>query len=64
MKKYTLKLVGPGWQQDFYDKVDLQQKLYNFICEQCRCEQGITPISNISDMLATTCGWDFILEEE
>jgi hypothetical protein len=65
MKKYTLiKLSQPGWEQDFYDKQRLQQKLYNLICEQCRCEEGITTISDIADMLATQCGCEYILEEE
>lgn len=65
MKKYTLiKLSQPGWEQDFYDKQRLQQKLYKLICEQCRCEEGITPISDIADMLATQCGCEFMLEEE
>jgi hypothetical protein len=64
MIKYILtKISKPGWEQDFYDKQRLQQKLYQHICEQCRCEEGITPISDIADMLATACGCEFMLED-
>lgn len=58
-----IKLSTPGWEQDFVDKIQLQQKLYKHICNQCRCEEAITEISDIADMLATACGCEFLLEE-
>jgi hypothetical protein len=62
--KYTLtKLSQPGWERDFYDKHSLQRHLYLHVCEQCRCEEGITEISTIADMLATACGCEFYYEE-
>lgn len=62
--KYTLtKLSQPGWERDFYDKQSLQRQLYLNICEQCRCEEAITEISTIADMLATACGCEFNYEE-
>lgn len=64
MTKLTLtKLSEPGWERDFYDKVALQQTLYEHICNQCRCEEGITEISSIADMLATACGCEFDMED-
>ena len=61
---YTLtKLSEPGWERDFYDKVELQRVLYNHICNQCRCEEGITEISDLADMLCTPCGCEFMYEE-
>lgn len=45
------------------DKFDLQSRLFRLICEQCRCENGITEISNIEDMLATACGMQYDIEE-
>ena len=63
--KFTLtKLSQPGWERDFYDKVKLQQHLYLHICNQCRCEEGVTEISSIADMLATACGCEFAYDEE
>lgn len=64
MKTFTLtKLSEPGWDLDFYNKFDLQAKLYSCICNQCRAEEGITEISDIADMLATACGCEYMLEE-
>ena len=58
-----IKLSDPGWERDFgEDHVGLQQTLYSHICNQCRCEDGITEISPIEDMLWTACGSEFDIE--
>lgn len=63
--KFTLtKLSEPGWERDFYSKVEVQSELYQHICNQCRSEEGITPLSGLADMLCTPCGCEFMLEEE
>lgn len=65
MPKYTLtKDSSPGWERDFYDKETLRQELYKHICNQCRCEEGITEQSTISDMLVTACGCEFLTDGE
>ena len=58
------KLSEPGWEKYFHRKGEAQEELYRFICEQCRCEEGITEISSIEDMLGTACGCEFMFEEE
>lgn len=64
MVVFTLtKLSQPGWERDFYTKVDLQRVLYEHICNQCRCEEGVSEISEIADLLATACGCEFMYEE-
>lgn len=57
-----LKLSEPGWELKYQNKTELQAKLYNCICEQCRCEEGITEISDIEHMLATACGCEYYTE--
>lgn len=64
MVVFTLtKLSQPGWERDFNSKVDLQRVLYEHICNQCRCEEGVSEISEIADLLATACGCEFMYEE-
>ena len=58
------KLSEPGWEKSYDDKVELQAELYKYICFQCQCEEGITEISDIGDMLATACGCEFMVEED
>ena len=53
------KLSEPGWTKEFDTDVELQQELFMWMCEQCQCEEAITEISSINDMLATACGCDF-----
>lgn len=63
MKYILTKLSEPGWEIEYQDKLELQTKLYSCICEQCRCEEYITEISHIDDMLNTSCGCEFYYEE-
>jgi hypothetical protein len=64
MKYILTKMSAPGWEKKFDDKIELQMELYTHICNQCRCEEGITEISDIGDMLATACGCEFWYDEE
>jgi hypothetical protein len=57
-----IKLSEPGWELEYRDKFKLQTKLYSCICEQCRCEEGITEISPIEHMLASACGCEYDVE--
>lgn len=58
------KLSEPGWEKSYSDKFQLQAELYKCICSQCRCEEGITEISSIDDMLSTACGCEYMVEDE
>ena len=57
-----LKLSEPGWEIEYQDKFELQAKLYSCICNQCRCEEGVTEISDPEHMLATACGCEYDIE--
>ena len=59
-----LKLSEPGWTKEFDTKLEVQQELYKYICFQCQCEEAVTEISSIDDMLATACGCEFDVELE
>ena len=58
-----IKLSSPGWEKDFDHKVELQAELFKYICFQCQCEEGLTEISDIGDLLASACGCEFMMEE-
>ena len=58
-----IKLSSPGWEKDFDNKVELQAELFKYICFQCQCEEGLTEISDIGDLLASACGCEFMMEE-
>ena len=58
-----MKLFTPDQVIECEDKFDLQKRLFSMICYQCCCEQGITQISNIEDMLCTPCGAQFDVED-
>lgn len=58
------KLSEPGWEKEFKDKLDAQQELWKHICEQCECEEGLTEISSIDEMLSSACGCEFMFEDK
>lgn len=57
------KMSSPGWIKQFADKFEAQSELYQWICGQCRAEEGITEISDIQHMLSTACGCEFEVED-
>lgn len=59
-----IKLSAPGWEKQFTSDSEAQPELYKYICFQCRCEEGITEISDIDDMLGTACGAEFMVEDD
>lgn len=56
------KLSEPGWDKEYEDMADLKIGLYSCLCFQCKCEDGITEVSAIGDMLATSCGAEYSVE--
>jgi hypothetical protein len=62
MKHKLFKLSAPGWEKEFESKIELQAELFKYICFQCQCEEGVTEISDIGDMLFTACGCEFAVE--
>lgn len=60
--KQLIKLSDPGWEFDGTHE-QVRERLYQYICFQCRCEEGITEKSPIDQMLNTACGAEFMVED-
>lgn len=56
-----IKLSEPGWDFEGTHQ-EVKGKLYQHICFQCRCEEGIKEDSPIDLMLASACGCEFMVE--
>lgn len=64
MAHSLIKVSEPGWEHAHQDKFSLQRELYSCICNQCRCEEGITEITSLDDLLNTACGLEYRVESE
>lgn len=71
-----VKLSGPGWTKEFAQEADLKAELYKHICTMCRdgstevfesgvvwTEPACSADASLTDMLATSCGCEFTVED-
>lgn len=56
-----IKLSEPGWDFEGTHQ-EVKEKLYQHICFQCQCEEGIKEDSPIDQMLASACGCEFMVK--
>ena len=70
-----IKRSDPGWEKEFQTEEELKTELYNWICKDCKegCDEeyegfvhveppiGLT--SSLAEMLSTSCGCEFCVEE-
>lgn len=67
-----IKLSEPGWIKTFTNEIDLRAELYKHICSHCRegelddqllLSEAVNENSSIDDMLSTSCGCEYQVEE-
>jgi hypothetical protein len=63
MRYLLTKQSKPGWEQRFLTRGAARQRLWPYICQQCRVESGITEQSSIYKLLDTACGEEFWFED-
>jgi hypothetical protein len=77
-KVKLIKLSATGWTKTYDNDIDLKAELYKHICGSCRSGcieklddgedwevwQAVNENSDIGDMLATSCGCEYDIEEE
>jgi hypothetical protein len=54
------KLSGEGFVFEGTE-AEVKEKLFSYICEQCRCEEGLTKDSSLHHMMDSLCGAEFWL---
>lgn len=65
MKHKLFKLSEPGWELEFDSLKEIEYKLINYLCSECKEEfmqeivQGGEPVN---EMLCTPCGLEFDVE--
>lgn len=65
MMRYKLiKASSPGWEKDFATKEEATEELRKYICYECMDDLFEEYSYNLADLLSTSCGCEFWVEEE
>lgn len=64
MKKFTLiKMSAPGWDKEYDSEQDCRDELAKWVCRSCIDDECDGREGDLYELLGTSCGAEFFLEE-